>query len=495
MRAVFLCFLTFLLLDKLSAQIIQDTNLPNGLMNNPSSIKAANDKGFVIAGNQSVGLTGYFKTELMKLDSSLNVEWLVAQPQRLLLNPTYSYICSDGGILINDTKDTLESNSPFSYSQAIILKYKPNGVLDWKYSFNEPYYNSTGAMIEVNGEIYVLWQRFLEHHFNIDAKSEWRIVKFSANGDTIGSINIPHSPPGMFDKVYKDMIKTTENQIILTGFGFSWLPSLLSNPLNQAVTVPLIQKIDLTGNLIWDYTEFPEHKQVPFQSQFLNVEELPCGDVVVFGVNKKIKLHGYVIRFDADGHIQEIVNPNHIWNEFYSGTSYQNCGFLAVGSIRLNTDPMNVHRGSFIYGMDNSNQEIINTSLIDYPQITSELIIDICPLFNHSSKFAVVMRNNQSSRVVIMGDFQNELTVPETPEQGDITIFPNPSDGIFQVSSLSTEPMQISILDQQGKQVAQFDLDELSSDHSFDLSDQAPGVYFAHIMQGEQQWVKKLVLR
>jgi hypothetical protein len=39
------------------------------------------------------------------------------------------------------------------------------------------------------------------------------------------------------------------------------------------------------------------------------------------------------------------------------------------------------------------------------------------------------------------------------------------------------------------------ELNELSSHHSFDLSDQAPGVYFAHVTQGEQQWVKKLVVR
>jgi Secretion system C-terminal sorting domain len=77
----------------------------------------------------------------------------------------------------------------------------------------------------------------------------------------------------------------------------------------------------------------------------------------------------------------------------------------------------------------------------------------------------------------------------------EIGIFPNPSDGIFQVSSVSTEPMRITMLDQQGKQVAQFELNELSSDNSFDLSDQAPGVYFGHISQGEQQWVKKLVVR
>jgi hypothetical protein len=82
-----------------------------------------------------------------------------------------------------------------------------------------------------------------------------------------------------------------------------------------------------------------------------------------------------------------------------------------------------------------------------------------------------------------------------TSSPTDIGIFPNPSDGIFQVSSISTEPMKITMLDQQGKQVAQFELDELSSDNSFDLSDQAPGVYFAHISQGEQHWVKKLVVR
>jgi hypothetical protein len=77
----------------------------------------------------------------------------------------------------------------------------------------------------------------------------------------------------------------------------------------------------------------------------------------------------------------------------------------------------------------------------------------------------------------------------------EIDIIPNPSNGIFQVSGQSTEPMQITILDQQGKQVAQFELNELSSDNSFDLSDQAPGVYFANITQGELKWVKKLVLR
>jgi hypothetical protein len=93
------------------------------------------------------------------------------------------------------------------------------------------------------------------------------------------------------------------------------------------------------------------------------------------------------------------------------------------------------------------------------------------------------------------GDLPAWIGTSEISLPGEVGISPNPSDGIFQVSSLSLEPMQISILDQQGKRIAQFKINELSSDHSFDLSGQAPGVYFAHISQGEQQWVRKLVVR
>jgi len=93
------------------------------------------------------------------------------------------------------------------------------------------------------------------------------------------------------------------------------------------------------------------------------------------------------------------------------------------------------------------------------------------------------------------GDLPAWVGTSEISLTDEVAIIPNPSDGIFQVSSMSDEPMKITMLDQQGKQVAQFELNELSSNNSFDLSDQTPGVYFAHVSQGEQQWVKKLVVR
>jgi alpha-tubulin suppressor-like RCC1 family protein len=76
----------------------------------------------------------------------------------------------------------------------------------------------------------------------------------------------------------------------------------------------------------------------------------------------------------------------------------------------------------------------------------------------------------------------------------DVTIVPNPSDGLFQLSTLSSDPILVIVIDQQGKQVATFELNELSTEHSFDLSGQEPGVYFASIIQGKKQCIKKLLL-
>ncbi len=86
------------------------------------------------------------------------------------------------------------------------------------------------------------------------------------------------------------------------------------------------------------------------------------------------------------------------------------------------------------------------------------------------------------------------LSVVES-NQVPLSIEPNPSDGIFHIHTENEAHIHIILLDQQGKYITQFELNELSSNNSFDLSNQGPGVYFAHISQGEQKWVKKLMVR
>lgn len=76
----------------------------------------------------------------------------------------------------------------------------------------------------------------------------------------------------------------------------------------------------------------------------------------------------------------------------------------------------------------------------------------------------------------------------------EIGIFPNPSNGIFEISSMSDEPIRLTIFNEQGRQILSSELPNPSDYSTLDLSNQAPGVYFAHVSQGEQQWVKKLVV-
>jgi hypothetical protein len=77
----------------------------------------------------------------------------------------------------------------------------------------------------------------------------------------------------------------------------------------------------------------------------------------------------------------------------------------------------------------------------------------------------------------------------------EIGIFPNPSDGIFEISSMSDEIISVNVFNEQGSLIMSSELPNPSENSVFDLSNQVPGVYFAHISQGEQQWVKKLVVR
>jgi hypothetical protein len=77
----------------------------------------------------------------------------------------------------------------------------------------------------------------------------------------------------------------------------------------------------------------------------------------------------------------------------------------------------------------------------------------------------------------------------------EIDIIPNPSDGLFEISSMSDEKITVDVFDEQGKLTLSSELPNPSDKSTFDLRNQPPGVYFVHISQGEQQWVRKLVVR
>jgi hypothetical protein len=76
----------------------------------------------------------------------------------------------------------------------------------------------------------------------------------------------------------------------------------------------------------------------------------------------------------------------------------------------------------------------------------------------------------------------------ETIENREVSVYPNPSDGIFYLQATSG---QLRVTDISGKTVLKEILTEAA--HTIDLSGQAPGVYLLSIQTDKQVVQSKLI--
>ena len=85
---------------------------------------------------------------------------------------------------------------------------------------------------------------------------------------------------------------------------------------------------------------------------------------------------------------------------------------------------------------------------------------------------------------------------PDLPLEQSIHIFPNPSTGIFSISTYTHIPLYlISIYNLNGQLIKELKPgDSQFGNETIDLNDQASGVYFVHIQASEGSVVRKIVL-
>ncbi len=73
-----------------------------------------------------------------------------------------------------------------------------------------------------------------------------------------------------------------------------------------------------------------------------------------------------------------------------------------------------------------------------------------------------------------------------------ISIYPNPSYGVFTIGLQTNKSIDIAVYDLTGKQVF---IQKATTDRAIDLSSFAKGFYFAKISLDGQEVVKKLILK
>jgi len=94
-----------------------------------------------------------------------------------------------------------------------------------------------------------------------------------------------------------------------------------------------------------------------------------------------------------------------------------------------------------------------------------------------------------------------EVAIGETKvaTNNSLTIFPNPTDGLFQMNyqSLDNENLNVSITDISGRVIYQEEVKEFNGvlNESFDLTKYADGMYFLQVIQGEEIFSEKIILQ
>jgi hypothetical protein len=75
-----------------------------------------------------------------------------------------------------------------------------------------------------------------------------------------------------------------------------------------------------------------------------------------------------------------------------------------------------------------------------------------------------------------------------------IELTPNPSNGVFEIKTEKQEPLDILVYNQAGVLVSKHHFENPLANTTLQLTSQAKGIYFAHLSQGGQKGVKRLVV-
>jgi hypothetical protein len=114
------------------------------------------------------------------------------------------------------------------------------------------------------------------------------------------------------------------------------------------------------------------------------------------------------------------------------------------------------------------------------------------PTYQSCIKFISTQLDANKGYPIVIDDISLKVATKQTTSidaNADIEIYPNPSTGLFTVSTF--EPVQITVFDSNGRTV--FTTNESKNNTVIDLSSFASGVYFAKINGNNNNEVKKLI--
>lgn len=132
---------------------------------------------------------------------------------------------------------------------------------------------------------------------------------------------------------------------------------------------------------------------------------------------------------------------------------------------------------------------LIHVDLATFSPSETSIIRFNCKQINSYMGYPIVIDDiSIKDHTVTTGRYSKNKA--STTSHSDIVIYPNPSNGIFNITT--NQSINLSIIDSNGRTV--YTLEQITADTIINLSQFASGIYFAKINSNDNQQVKKLII-
>lgn len=152
-----------------------------------------------------------------------------------------------------------------------------------------------------------------------------------------------------------------------------------------------------------------------------------------------------------------------------------------------NATSYDIYRNGSLYAPDVTGTSFLNTYLI-----TAGTTYTYYAKAKNSLGTVTNSNGTKSVTAISCGKFSEENNGNNAP---DITVYPNPTDGIInlELTSIKSDKIQITVFDMNGKTIKQkLILNNGNTTEQVDLSSIATGIYFVKIQTDKEEYIKKI---
>ncbi len=425
------------------------------------------DDGYLVAGCTETSLINPYGLYMAKLNSAGNIVWSHTYEGYILADVCLTH---DSGFAA--AGQTIRQDSTGGHSVICVTYVDSSGNLNWTNTFGA---NEAEVALAINqGLDNCFIVSGLTYSFGVSVNSKY-LLKIKSSGDFLWAKTYDSEN---FDNI-EEIIPSDDSGYVLMGTsGHTW--SINNTPSTS------LMKTDNDGNILWSKVYIDS--LLPVQGVGYNVVgTLDDGFAVLFYA----AVHNtYVLKTDSVGRLQ--------WVKKFGVKKYD-----ASGGIGIDLN------GDIVYASGIPDNEVdLYMGRIDGTDSCAEIVTTY-----KDTTFNPVIQNVRFQEIrlfqnTMVTTFINDLIFIDSlvcgnlntkvntysSEQNEINVFPNPSNGVFQISFQGKNPYgKLEVCNILGEIV--FQLAVLKEERMvIDLSGNIPGIYFIRLENGDQFQTARICL-